>query len=255
MFFVRAYLWIAPHLLLLICLLGIFFRKLQRECLVFVMYLLLQLAYFIASFTGDLLGARHLVSRTTYLWIFIVGLVLSAVVEIGVMYELAFPLIFSRLKRTAHLETILQWTLGVLVLIGVVIAASLAWTSKERLLNIAQTLNVVASVIALGLLFAIILSTTILNIPWRSLQAGIALGFGISAATELAGSGILSQFGSDKSGYIAADLVRMSGFHICAVIWLIYVFLPEKRPSENGCALSVADIESRAYPLQRIVEK
>lgn len=255
MFFVRAYLWIAPHLLLLICLLCIVLRKLQRECLAFVMYLVLQLAYFIAGFSVDLLGAHHLASRTTYLWIFIVGLVLSAVVEMAVLYELAVTLIFSRIEQVGQRRAILRLTLGILVLIGVAVAASLAWTSKERLLNIAQTLNVVASVTALGLLFEIILLTTILNIPWRSLEAGMALGFGISAAAELAGSAILSQFGSNKSGYIAADLVRMSGFHMSAVIWLIYVFLPARGPSENACALSVADLESRVYPLQRIVQK
>lgn len=255
MFFVRTYLWIAPHLLVLICLVRIFLRKLQRVCFVFAMYLFLQLAYFIAEFSADLLGARHLVSRTTYLWIFIVGLVLSAVVEIGVMYELAFPLIFTRIKRLAQLETILQSTFGLSALIGVVVAASLAWTSKERLLNVAQTLDVVASVVALGVLFAIIISTAILNTQWRSLQAGIALGFGISAASELAGSAILSQFGSSRTGYIAADLVRMSGFHICALIWSIYVFLPEKGASKNACALSVPDLENRVYLLQGIVEK
>jgi hypothetical protein len=87
------------------------------------------------------------------------------------------------------------------------------------------------------------------------LHAGIALGFGIAAAGELAGTGVLSAIGRSKSGYIAADIVRMSAFHVCALIWLIYVLLPERRPPDRAPALSVTDLENRAEELQRMVQR
>lgn len=254
MFFIRLYLWIAPNVLLLLALAGILRHQRQTEHPLFVSYLILQLGYFSAAFSVDWMGARHLTSRSTYLWIFIIGLVLSAVLEISVLYELAHALIFSPVKRVSQLRRFLQWTLGILSLLGIGLAATLAWSSKERLINIAQTLNVVASVIALGLLVALILLTVVLNVPWRSLQAGIALGFGISAAAELAGSGVLSQLGGSKSGYIAADLVRMSGFHVCALIWFLYVLLPEPQPRENASALTAGDLDGSVHALRRIVE-
>jgi len=78
---------------------------------------------------------------------------------------------------------------------------------------------------------------------------------GIAAAGELAGSSVLSALGRSKSGYIAADLVRMSAFHVCALAWLIYVLLPEQRRFDLTPALSVTDLENRAEELQRIIEQ
>ena len=89
--------------------------------------------------------------------------------------------------------------------------------------------------------------------PWRSLHAGIALGFGISAAGELAGAGVLSEFGKSRGGYIATDLVRMSAFHVCALVWLIYVLFPEKPKSLETSTEQLSEIELRMRELQRII--
>ena len=255
MFFVRVYLLYASNLLLLITLLWIFHRKFDRQHPLFVIYLVLQLAYFLSAATVDFLIARHSASRTVYLWTLILGLGLSAVAEVAVLYELTVELIFSRLRSAATYKAGLRWTLGVLLLLGVVIAASLESSSPEPLANVFQDLNTVVYVISLGLLFGIILLTKALNIRWRSLHAGVALGLGIAAAGELAGSGVLSEFGKNRSGYIAADLIRMSAFHACALIWLIYVFLPEKQPPKHGSSLSVADLQSQAEELQRMLPR
>lgn len=255
LFFIRYYLWIAPNLLLLITLLWIFLRNWQRQYRVFVAYLFLQLAYFVCGFTIDSLGARHPASRATYLWILIVGVVLSALLELGVLYQLAVALIFSRLTRAKQLRAVLRWSAGILVLLGVVIAASLAWTSPEHLLNISQTVNIAAYSVAFGLLLTIVVLAKVLSIPLRSLSAGIALGFGIAAAGEMAGSGVLSELGKNKNGYIAADLVRMSAFHVCALIWLIYVLVPNKQPLNDVSSISATDLESRTKELQRMMRR
>jgi hypothetical protein len=184
-----------------------------------------------------------------------VGLGFSAVAEVAVLYELTGALIFSRLKKSSSIRTVLRWTLALLLMLGTAVAASLGSSSPERLIAMFQSINVIVYVIALGLLFGIVVLTKALSIPWRSLHAGIALGFGIAAAGELAGTGVLSAIGRSKSGYIAADIVRMSAFHVCALIWLIYVLLPERRPPDRAPALSVTDLENRAEELQRMVQR
>lgn len=255
MFFVRVYLLYASNLILLITLLSIFHRKWHRQHPLFVIYLFLQLAYFLSAATVDFLIARHSASRSVYLWTLILGLGLSAVAELAVLYELTVELIFSRLRRAAAYGAVSRWTLGVLLLLGVVVAAGLESSSPEPLTNVFQDLDTVVYVIALGLLFGIVLLTKAVNIRWRSLHAGVALGFGVAAAGELAGSGVLSEFGKNRSGYIAADLIRMSAFHACALIWLIYVLLPEKPPSNRGSSLSAADLQSQAEELQRMLPR
>lgn len=255
MFFARAYLLFGSNFILLATLLWIFYRKLHRSQPLFSIYLVLQLAWFASGITEDFLILRHLASRDLYLWTVIVGLGASAVTELAVLYKLTTQLIFSRLKSTVGLRTALRWTLGLLVLLGVVISAAIRSSSPEHLVDIFQRLNIGIYVIALGLLFAIILLSKALSIPWRSLHAGIALGFGIAASGELAGSGVLAELGKNTSGYIVSDLVRMSAFHLCALIWLIYVLLPERPPSDRTLALSVADLESRAEELQRMAQR
>jgi len=253
--FIRQYLWIAPHLLLFLTILAIFYRKRHRQHPLFLAYLAVQLAYFGSAFTEDFLIFHHLASRILYLWTLIVGLGFSAVAEVAVLYELTGALIFSRLKKNSSIRTVLRWTLALLLLVGTAVAASLGYSSPERLITMFQSINVIVYVMALGLLFGIVVLTKALSIPWRSLDAGIALGFGIAAAGELAGTGVLSAIGRSKSGYIAADIVRMSAFHVCALIWLIYVLLPERRPPDRPPALSVTDLENRAEELQRMVQR
>ena len=252
MFFVRAYLWFAPNLLLLVALLWIFHRKLHRQYAIFAAYLVLQLAYFATALIVDLLIPRHLASRNIYLWTLIFGLGLSAVTEMALLYELAAKLIFSRFKDSSPLKNILHWTAGTSVLLAVLASASLAWTSSERLLNIFQTLDAFTNLVALGLLFAIVVLTRVLSIPWRSLNAGIALGLGVLAATELAGSDILSKLGTSTKGYITSDLVRMSGFHICTVIWLVYILLPGSSRGKSEPDLQVSELEFHSQQVQRM---
>ncbi len=254
MFFARAYLLLASNLILFTTLLWILHRKLHRQQALFSIYLALQLAWFASAFTEDFLILRHLASRNLYLWTVIVGLGLSAAMELAVLYKLTTELIFSRLKSAFALRTALRWTLGLLVLLGVVVSASIQSSSPEHLVDMFQSLNIGIYVIALGLLFAIILLSKALSIRWRGLHAGIALGFGIAAAGELAGSGVLAELGKSKSGYILSDLIRMSAFHVCALTWLIYVLLSERRPSGRTPAFSVTDLENRAKELQRMVQ-
>ena len=82
MLFLRYYLWIAPHLLVLIALLWMFPRKLHKKCSFFVVYLMLQLASFVNMFTVDFLGAWHLATRNEYLWTLVIWQGLTAVAEI-----------------------------------------------------------------------------------------------------------------------------------------------------------------------------
>ena len=252
MLFIRYYLWVAPHLLVLIALLWMFPRKLHKQCSFFVVYLMLQLASFVNMFTVDFLGAWHLATRNEYLWTLVIWQGVTAVAEMAVLYELAAKLIFSRFKDSSLLRSALQWATGTSVLLAVLASASLAWTSSERLLNIFQTLDAFTNLVALGLLFAIVVLTRVLSIPWRSLNAGIALGLGVSAATELAGSDILSKLGTSTKGYITSDLVRMAGFHICTVIWLVYILLPGSSRGKSEPDLQVSELEFHSQQVQRM---
>jgi hypothetical protein len=251
MFLIRIYLWVAPNILLLVALFWMWRRSLQRQHPFFAAYLALQLACFLGGFIADFLVSRSLAPRATYLWMVIVAVGLSAVTEMAVLYELAADIVSSRSPAARPLRAFLRWAAGILVLLSAV-AALLSRSNGERLMGAFQGLDVSVNFLAMGLLLAIILFTTVLNVSWRGLPAGIALGFGISAAAEIAGSALLAEFG--RKGYISIDLIRMTAFHICALIWLIYVFLPEKQKSGTS-STALTELEAQIQELQRMVQR
>jgi hypothetical protein len=46
----------------------------------------------------------------------------------------------------------------------------------------------------------------------------------------------------------------MTAFHICALIWLIYVFLPEKQKSGTS-SIALTELEAQIQDLQRMVQR
>jgi hypothetical protein len=103
----------------------------------------------------------------------------------------------------------------------------------------------------LGLLISLLFFSRALQISWQSLPAGIALGLGISASAELSGAALLSVLG--RAGYIPVDFIRMGAFHLCVVIWLVYIFLPSRSPSFTGHRPDRTDLEAWDQYLQKMV--
>lgn len=71
-----------------------------------------------------------------------------------------------------------------------------------------------------GVLLTLFILTHTLRISWRNWVIGIALGLGVEACFDLAGSALRDYFGN--SSLITVDVVETIGFHICVVIWLVY---------------------------------
>jgi len=102
------------------------------------------------------------------------------------------------------------------------------------------------------MLIVLLAFTRAFRLPWRSLAAGLVLGFGVNSSVEMAATVLMSTIGS--RGYIAMDLVRMAGFHVCVLVWMIYIFRPEKSAQVVGQGLPRVDLEFWNEELQRLVE-
>jgi hypothetical protein len=247
MLFVRWYLWVAPNVLLLPCLYGLLRRGRYQTFPLFVSYVAAQLVLLAIALLTLVDPSSHMLA---YRRVLIADTGASGLLGLGVMYELAQELVASRSSLSSVIQPLLRWSVALLILVAAACSALLPASGIERILKVFQVLDFSSNLLKLGLLTTLVLFARMLRISWRSLPAGIALGFAVSAATEMASAPLLSELG--QSYYQRIDLVRMAGDHICVLIWLIYIFLPEK-PSFTGQGLEKKDIEFWDKELQKMV--
>lgn len=248
------YLDIAPHVFLVVALVFFIRRKLLRLHPFFFSSVIFQLLDFAAA----LLVYRYAVSDPAhrsqlYKWTVTSGLAIGSIFDFGVLYELSDALLLSRVKRWQGFRPVLRWTAGILVLAASIASALLAQANLSRVLVIFQTLNFSVNVIKAGFLLVMISLTRVLNVSWKGLSAGIALGLGISAAADIGASALMSQVSNLTSG--AVDVIRMAGFQICVLVWLAYILRREKPRPPSGKELPLSDVEAHLRELERMTQQ
>lgn len=251
MLFLRYYLWIAPHLLLVPVLVGLVRRRLHKQFPIFSSYLVFELAQFLALITISVFLPSS--SITSYRWALAFGIGIAAFLRLTVIYELADELFVSRSSLAVDLRTRLRWLVAVLLLLAAGTCGALIKAKMDRATNIFQVLDFSSSVIQAGLLVTLFLFARVLRISWRSGVAGIALGFGILSTLDLGSAALRGTFG--RSSYIAVDVVQMAAFHVCVLVWLVYFLLPESVPRFAGKGLKKPDLEFWDQELQRMVRR
>src|SRR6266851_1453442 len=251
MLFLRYYLWIAPHALLDLLLSWFLRRGLYRQSPIFGAFVIFELVKFLALFTISRVLSPS--ATDVYRWIFVFGLGVSALLTLGVAYELANELLLSHSSLAGVLRPLLRWGAAALILLAAFSSPMLPGVSVARVANVFQVLDFSSSLFLAGLLVTLFLFGKVLHISWRSWPTGVALGFGISACIDLATAALRAEFGS--SDFIASDVTQMAAFHVCVVVWLVYLFLPERAPKFVGRGLEKSDLEFWDQELQRMVRR
>ncbi len=251
MLFLRYYLWIAPHVLLVLFLVRSLRRGLHRRLPIFFSFVVFEFLQFLGLFAVSRVIAPS--STEVYRVVLVSGVAISTCLALGVIYELADDLLFSRLSLTGILRPLLRWSAVVLLLLAAVACATLPGVGVQRVANIFQSVDFASSLLKTGLMLCLFLFSGALRISWRSPSAGVALGFGIAASLELATAALRAYFG--KSSFIAVDVAQMVAYHIGVVVWLVYVWLPERAPKFAGSGLPKSEIEFWNHELQRMVRR
>ena len=246
------YFWIAPNVILAACLVLLLRRHQARKYPFLLAFLASQLLTFLVQITTDLLILPHIATVTTYRWLLVAGTGLNAAIEIGVLYELADTLVSSRPSLKRPLRAFFRWTAAAVIVIAAIVSALFPASGTEPVVQAFQVFDFSSSLLSLGLLLAIIIFTRALRVSWRGLPAGIVLGLGVSATVEMAASVFYSL---GRPAYVPLDFLRGGAFHICAVIWLVYILLPERAPKFKGFGLQKSDLESWDQELQRMVQR
>lgn len=251
MLFLRWYLWVAPNVLLLPCLYGLLRRRNYQTFPFFVAYIAAQLALFAAALPVALAVVGSPSYMLVYRRVLIADVGVSGLLGLGVMYELADRLIASRTSLRPVMQHLMQWTVAFLVLIAAFSTALISQSGIEQIMKIFQVLDFSSNLVRLGLLLVVVVFSRVLRVSWRSLPAGIALGFAVLAATEMAVAPLFSELG--RNYYQRLDLVRMVAFHACVLTWLVYIFLPANSLYFIGHRPDQADLKAWNQELLKIV--
>jgi hypothetical protein len=226
--------------------------RLQKQFPILITYVILEEAQFAASLVVYFLISRSSASVSSYRWLLVIETVISALLQLASLYEISAVLVMRHSPLARVLWPLLRWAAALLVIIATTVSGLISQSGIQRVTSAFQVLNFSAAVINIGMLVVLVAFTKVLPVPWRSLAAGLVLGFGISSGVEMAATALMSSIGS--SGYVAMDMIRMAGFHACVLIWLIYVFRPKKSVQVVGHGLSKVDLEFWNEELRRLVK-
>lgn len=247
MLILRYYLWIAPEVLCGVALLIAIRKKLYQQFPVFTTLLFFDSVVELSV----TLVLGFFFSQSVYRWWLVLDTTAVFTLEVFLLYEIAAQLVSSIPSFRRAFQPLPRWTAAVLVLVATSLAAFIPQTAREQALNIFHTLGFGTNLVTIGLLLGMGLCTRVLGISWRGIPAGIMLGLGIVSATDLAALPLMAQLG--KSTYIPIDIIRMISFHVCVVIWLVYLLLPQKT-RRLGEKVQIALLQEHLHELERIVQ-
>jgi len=186
-------------------------------------------------------------SRVVFRWVMLSTELVSSAFQIAVIYELANKLIPFH-SSLSLLRLLSRWTLATLLLLATIAAA--LFYPHPTIGRVTMTLSLATNLVAVGLLLALALVTRIVGVSWRSLPAGVAVGLGISATGELAGAALFGQPGMS----ILGDNVRLISWHVCVLVWLVYLLLPGKPASTREATRQISELSADPQELQRFFQ-
>jgi len=211
-------LWLAGCAVLAAVAAVILRRKLYREFPLFFTYTLF---VFVNSTALYFLRPYY----TVYFYTYWASATLSVLIEFAVMYEI-FTHIFRPYDALRKMALILfRWAAIVLIMVGIVVAASSAPNQWSRIFAAILALERSMRVMQAGLVLFLFLFSQQVGLTHNHRVFGISLGFGIVAATDLTLVTLRATMGTVISEVFN---ILKTGAYLCStVVWLQYVLLKE----------------------------
>jgi hypothetical protein len=244
------YLWIAPHLLLLVVAGALLRGRRYRQFPIFFAYIVFEAVQFAVLFA---VTKSSTTSGSEYAVAYSAGLAGSTVLRFGIIYEI-FNHLFRNYEALNRLgKPMFRWTTVGLLLAALTVSAYAGGNDFNHFIYVVRVLDRTASIMQCGLMLGLFLFSAYLGLSWRSHVFGIALGLGIFASVELAASAFLSQTGYAYTTYV--NYLTMGTYHGCVLIWAFYLLMPERSPQYTVRAVPEHDLEIWNQELQRLIHQ
>lgn len=216
---------VAPSALILVVAAILYHRRLYRRFPVFLTFAVVEGVMALALYAIDLLP---FFSGTFWWQADCAHLVIEVILKFALIGEIFFC-VFQQYGAVSKLgRTMIRGMGAALVLTAAVLAGVAHPGSAFRLVSSAHLLNLADFTIECGLLVFIFLFTAYFRLAWDRLAFGIALGRGIAASVQLGTWAFLANVKLTNPTRHLIDLVNMSAYHVCVLIWLYYVLTTPK---------------------------
>jgi hypothetical protein len=244
------YLWIAPHVLLAAVAFAMWRKHTLRQFPIFFAYLVEEVIQFLVLYPMMLMPS---VSALTYLKFESIGLGVSTGLRFGVIYEIFAYTFRNYPSLNVFAKPVFRWGTALLLMFGLLAAVVAGGNDAERIYATLSVLSRTASFLQCGLLLVLFSFSSYLKLSLRNQAFGIALGLGIFASVDLAAAAIRAELGSWRTYHL--DYFTMVVYHCCVLIWLAYLWLPERSSQFAIKAVPEHDLENWNKELQRLIQQ
>jgi len=217
--FFQKFLWLFPIGLEFAIVIALFKRGLYRELPIFTTYLTFVCVHDLA------LATMFKPFSVAYFYTYWSTELIAIVLGFAVLYEI-FNSVLKRYESIQRLGSIVFCLasigfVGVSVLITSMGSTGQSYPLVSAILTAELAMRIVQTLLALFLfLFA-----SAFGLSWRHFVFGVAMGFGIYAAVDLAVVGMRSHFGSSLNS--ASMLLKPAAFICSVVVWAAYLLRKE----------------------------
>ncbi|HKB98553.1 MAG TPA: hypothetical protein VKD23_07195 [Terriglobales bacterium] len=243
------YLWIAPHLLLMVVAVLLLKKRLYTNFPVFTIYTCYEIAEFVLLLAMAVTGLNR---GALLMPVYLVTLGISTALRFGVLQEVFNNIFREHIQLHALARISLRWTTGFLLATAVLGSIfAFAQTSDSAIADVAWLGRGIA-LIQCGLVLFLLMFSRLFGLSLESYVFGIALGFGILSSVELANWALHTGSLTDSMAR-ALNLLPTGGYHVVVLLWLGYLVAPARKvlqPSD----LPVGDMNQWNQELERFLQ-
>ncbi len=222
-------------------------RHLVREFPCFFGYT----AYHVIRF-ALLFVVRHTLTSQDYWTSYWLAQLVSAALGFAVIHEI-YQHVFKNYDALRKLGALLfRWTAGVLLVLGVLAAASAPGTDGDRLYAAAMLAERSVRIMQCGLVVFLCLLVSYFGLSWRRHVFGMALGFGIFASLELVAVTLQAHLGPsfDQTWQVINSL----SYAAAIVVWASY-FLARQPVARNLLLPAGTEVEKWNQALLQLLHR
>jgi hypothetical protein len=213
-------LWMAAPFLQLLILGFMVRRKIRTEFPFFFTYTVFQVLSFAVLF------AIFHFSPSNYFYAYWTSSALGVMLAFAVIHEVFCYAIrpYVGLRDLGNL--LFRWATFLLVLIGGMLAISAAGMTSKQLYSAIIDAERAVRLMQCGLLLFIFVCSSYLGLTWRNFASGIALGYGIFAATDLVMFSLRAQLGPAWNSKLS--VITTAAYNLSVLTWFAYTLMPER---------------------------